>query len=223
MEFYRGIVTAYDSAAHTASVLLVGSMSRVLLSMPVSQQIGPELMAEGTACGVLFFGKGPEGVVICTFDGAPDPWVTTGLIVDGTVAPADLSFSPATPEGSLDSTTTDQTLTTTAATYQTLSQTVSVVSGKTYRVLVVASVEFECTSYTADNICVLGVYAGSSLVGAEQGLRHCSADERDSVTVAVLETITADTMYTAKVRKALSANTEVARRGNMVVLYWEDV
>lgn len=69
MELYRGVVRSYDPATHTASVLLVGSMSRVLLSVPVSQQVVADVMAEGTACGVLFYAEGAEGVVVCTLGG----------------------------------------------------------------------------------------------------------------------------------------------------------
>jgi len=222
MEFHRGLIRAYDESTHTAAVLLAGSLSRTIANMPVSQQIGPELLTEGTACGVAFFAEGSQGVVVCTFDGAAEPWVTSDLIVDGTIEPEDLSYSPATPEGVLDEEDDDQSLTTTATTYGSLSQAVTVASGKTIRVLVFANVEFECTSYTNYNIDVLEVYAGSSAVGQPQGLRTNAVNTRASVTVAVVKEITADTTFYAKVRKALDRNTEVAHRGNMVTLWWED-
>ena len=69
--------------------------------------------------------------VVCTFGGAPDGWVTSELIKDGEVTPADLAFSPATPAYSHDSTSVDQTVTTTPTTYQSVSQTVTVPSGGT--------------------------------------------------------------------------------------------
>jgi hypothetical protein len=221
MEFYRGVVRSYDGTNHRADVLLVGSMSRVLLKTPVAQQIGPELMVEGASCGVLFFAEGGTGLVVCTFDGAPGGWVTSELIKDGEIAPADLAFSPATPAYSLDSTSVDQTLTTTATTYQNLSQTVTVPSGKTFNVLVIASVEFECTAYTNFNIDAVIVYKGSNGLGHPQGRRHNAAHERGSCTVAVADQITATTTYSAMVYKAVDRNTEVAHRGNLAVLYWE--
>jgi hypothetical protein len=222
MEFYRGLVRAYDAANHKAAVLLAGSMSRVLLNVPVAHQIGPELMAEGTACGVLFFAEGASGVVVCTFDGPPGEWVTTDLVVEGSIDPDDLNFSPCTPDGWSDGTSSDQTLTTTGASYDTLSKTISVPSGKTYRVLAMANVEFECTSYTNWNIDLLGIYKGSNLVGQPQGYRTNAVNDRASVTVAVQTTIAVETAFATMVWKSQSRNTEVAHRGHMVVLWWED-
>jgi len=222
MEFQRGLIRSYDATTHTAAVLLVGSMSRVLLSLPVSHQIGPELMVEGAACGVAFFAEGSQGVVVCTFDGPPAEWVTTDLIVDGTIDPADLSFSPCTPDGWSAAHTDSQTITVTATTYGDLSHEVVVPAGKTYRVFAIANVEFECTSYTNYNIDVLEIYAGSSAEGSPQGYRTNAVNQRASVTVAIVKQITADTTFYAKVRKALDRNTEVAHRGNMAVLWWED-
>jgi hypothetical protein len=66
MRVDRGIVTAYDATNHKADVLLVGSLSRVALGVPVSYQVAPEQMAVNKACGVLFFGEGDAGVVVCT-------------------------------------------------------------------------------------------------------------------------------------------------------------
>jgi len=78
MRFYRGVVRSYDSTNHKADVLLVGSMSRLALAVPVSQDIDPQLMVEGAGCGVLFFEDGASGVVVCTIGDAPTP----GLVLD---------------------------------------------------------------------------------------------------------------------------------------------
>jgi hypothetical protein len=221
MEFYRGVVRSYDGTNHRADVLLVGSMSRALLKTPVAQQIGPELMVEGAACGVAFFAEVGTGLVVCTFDGAPEGWVTSELIKDGEVAPADLAFSPATPAYSHDSTSVDQTVTTTPTTYQSLSQTVTVPAGKTYNVLVMANVEFECTSYSNWNIDVMAIFKGSNQYGQPQGRRHNAVNERGSCSVVAADQIFATTTYSAKVYKAVDRNAEVAHRGNLAVLYWE--
>ena len=221
MQLHRGVIRAYDATNHRADVLLVGSMSRVVLGLAVAHQIGPELVVEGAACGVLFFAEGASGVVVCTFDGAPGPWVTSALIKNGEVAPSDLSFCPATPGFYFRNTTADQSLTTTATTYQTLSREVTVATGKTINVLVAASVEFECTAYTAYNIDFLRLYEGSSGLGVPQALRTNGVNERASVSLVYVGAITTTVTFSAKVHKSLDRNTEVAHRGQLAVLYWE--
>ena len=83
MEFYRGVVRSYDSATHTATVLLIGSLASVVVGIPVAQQVGPESMVEGAACGVLFSRGGASGVVVCTVDGGG---VSAGCRVSRSVA-----------------------------------------------------------------------------------------------------------------------------------------
>jgi len=78
MDFHRGVVRAYDETTHTAAVLLVGSLSRALLNLPVSQQIPPDHMTGATECAVALFADGSDGLVVSTFGGAPTP----GLILD---------------------------------------------------------------------------------------------------------------------------------------------
>ncbi|HEM61197.1 MAG TPA: hypothetical protein ENO24_02810 [Chloroflexi bacterium] len=216
MEFYKGVVRSYDETTHTANVLLVGSMSRVLMAMPVSHQIGSELMEEGRDCGVLFFADGATGVVLCTFDGAPGPWVR----------PEDLTFSPATPEFGMLSSSADQDLTNSWATYQSLSQQVVVPNGKTISALVVGTAEFECTSFTSWNLDTTRVWRGGTGTGtgvsSAHALRTNAANDRGTVTVVGAEKITATATYTLGVYKALDRNTEVCHRGSLVVAWWED-
>lgn len=69
MEFHRGLVRSYDATTHTAAVLLTGSMSRVLLDLPVAQHVRPETISAGIPVGVLFFADGSHAVVVCTLDG----------------------------------------------------------------------------------------------------------------------------------------------------------
>lgn len=71
MGLHRGVVRRYDAGNHRADVLLVGSMSRMVLGIPVADDVSAELMTEGAACGVMFFAEGGTGVVVCTFDGVP--------------------------------------------------------------------------------------------------------------------------------------------------------
>jgi hypothetical protein len=115
----------------------------------------------------------------------------------------------------------DQTVTTTPTTYQSLSQTVTVPAGKTYNVLVMANVEFECTSYSNWNIDVMAIFKGSNQYGQPQGRRHNAVNERGSCSVVAADQIFATTTYSAKVYKAVDRNAEVAHRGNLAVLYWE--
>jgi len=77
MRLLRGVVRSYDATNHKADVLLVGSMSRLVVAVPVAHHIPPYLIGEGAACGVAFFAEGSEGVVLCTFGGAPHGCVTT--------------------------------------------------------------------------------------------------------------------------------------------------
>jgi hypothetical protein len=222
MDFYRGVVRSYDEASHTANVLLVGSMSRVLLGVAVSQQIGPELMVEGAPCGVLFFAEGATGVVVCTFGSAPSGWVTSGLIKDGTVAPADLSFSPATPEFYWGTSASDQEVENSWATYQSLSKQVTVPAGKTFNVLAMGSVEFDCTSFTGWNIDVACIYKGEAQFGAPMGVRTNAVNERSPVTVLGADQISATATYSLRVYKAVDRNTEVCHRGTLAGLWWEE-
>lgn len=221
MGFYRGVVRSYDGTNHRADVLLVGSMSRVLSKVPVAHHIGPELMAEGAACGVLFFAEGGTGLVVCTFDGAPEGWVTSALIKEGTVSPGDLAFCPATPGFALLTESTSQALTTTATDFGSLGHTVTVPSGKTYNVLVMADVEMENSAWTAWNNLMAWIHNGSAGVSQPQGFKTLAVNERSSVSLVGAEAITSDTTYSVQVWKALSRNTESAVRGNLAVLWWE--
>lgn len=71
MRVSRGIISGYDETNHKADVLLVGSLSRVALGVPVSYQVAPEQVAVDTACGVVFFGEGDPGMVVCTVGDEP--------------------------------------------------------------------------------------------------------------------------------------------------------
>ncbi|NIN97696.1 MAG: hypothetical protein GTN93_21825 [Anaerolineae bacterium] len=71
MRVSKGIIRAYDAASHKADVLLVGSLSRVALGVPVSYQVAPEQVAVDTVCGVVFFGEGDRGMVVCTVGDEP--------------------------------------------------------------------------------------------------------------------------------------------------------
>lgn len=222
VEIHRGIVRAYDSTNHQADVMIYGSMSRVVLSVPVSHSIGAELMAVGADCGVIFFAPGDTGVVVCTFTGAPDPWITSALIKDGEVAIADLAFSR--PMVQTASTTSTQVLTTSNVIYSTLQLTIVVPAGETYKYLLQANVEFGCSSYTNWNLDMLRLGAGGSLVGGIQEMRTQSATSRSSVSCAWAGTLSAGSKTVeAIVLKSLARNTENAYRGHLVVTYWQSV
>jgi len=73
VDVQRGVVRAYDSVDHQADVLVYGSMSRVILGVPVSDSIPGELMAVGANCGLVVFSPGDTGVVVCTFGATSVP------------------------------------------------------------------------------------------------------------------------------------------------------
>jgi len=73
VDIYRGIVRAYDSANHKADVLLVGSMSRVVLGVPVATNIAAEYVTVGADCGVMLFGEGGSGVGVSGGGAVPPP------------------------------------------------------------------------------------------------------------------------------------------------------
>ena len=205
MEFYRGVVRSYDQTNHTANVLLVGSMSGVVLGIPVAEHIRSELMVEGAEVGVLFFAGGASGVVVCTFGTPSRAWDR--------------------PEVASVNSSADQTVTTSWATYQSCDVQVTVPTGKTYTVLVVGSAEFECTAFTNWNLCNARVWrdgAGVTGVSNAHSTRVNAENDRCTVTVTGVEQITSTKTYTLGVTKSLDRNTEVCRRGNLVVMWWED-
>ena len=227
----RGIIHAYDSTTHTAAVQLFGSMSRILLAVPVAHHIGSELLDTGAACAVAFFAEGSQAVILATFEGPPDPWVTSALIKDAEIAtadiahaqvtPAKLSFSPPTPGFYLKTTQTTQTLTLTPTTFQSLTQAITVPSGKTYNVFGIVTAEFANTVYVGWNLDWVSLYADAAQVGLAHCKRMHTVSDRGTVTTGGAVAITATTTFTAKVFKSLDQNTEVAYRGTLTLLYWE--
>jgi hypothetical protein len=208
----RGLVIAYDASEHVADVLVVGSMQGVLHAVPVSHQVGAELMVADAAVCVVFFGEGDAGaLVVATFDGAPDAWVTADLV----------AFSPATAAVEFESTAENQDLSTSDEVYDCLAIEVEVPEGKTYGVLAIASVEMRCSSYTNYVIDTVRIYHDSTAKGEPQGNRHNANTDRGTATVAHCGEISETTTISAKVSKSADRNTEVAGRGNLAVLYWE--
>ena len=227
----RGIIQAYDATTHKAAVQLFGSMSRILLDLPVAHHIGPELLDIGAACAVAFFAEGSQAVILATFDSAPDPWVTSALIKDGEIAtadiadaqvtPAKLSFSPPTPGFYLKTTQTTQTLTLTPAIFQTLTQAITVPSGKTYNVFGIVTAEFGNTAYVGWNLDWVGLYADAAQVGLAHSKRQHAVSDRGTVTTGGAAAVSSTTTFSAKIFKSLNQNTEVAYRGTLTLLYWE--
>ena len=70
MEIRKGIVKSYDAGNHQADVQIIGSMATMVKAVPVAHHVLEELMVTDVLCGVLFFGRGDPGVVICVWDGA---------------------------------------------------------------------------------------------------------------------------------------------------------
>ncbi len=238
MDIQRGVVRAYDSTNHVADVMVYGSMSRVILSVPVSHSIGAELMAVGADCGVIVFSPGDTGVVVCTFTGAADPWVTSALIKDGEVAVGDLAFDPAT-QAELDTHEADvdvhhdtpgiyskttsgtQVITISWTLYRTLTQSVTVPGGKTYNVVAIGNAEVGCSSYSGWNRDLVAIYSGGVLKGQQSGYRTNAVNRRATVTVVAAFTLTETKTVELRVFKTQGRNTENAYVGNLVIVAWE--
>jgi hypothetical protein len=92
MEIRRGVVQAYDVVTHKADVQMIGSMPTLVRSVPCAQNLGGELLSTGTMCAVLFF-HGDPGVVLATWDGLVEEWVTSDLVKDAAVTFAKLGES----------------------------------------------------------------------------------------------------------------------------------
>jgi hypothetical protein len=232
MRLERGIIYGYDSTNHVAAVQCIGSLGRLLIDVPVAHHIGEELLDDGASCAVAFFGEdGSQAVVLATFDGAPEPWITSALVknadiatadlADEAVTPAKLSFSPCTPEIDLQHTASSQTVTNSWAVYSGMQKQVTVSSG-TISVLIAFTVDFECTAYTNWNIDVAEVYDGSSRIGQPSRLRTNAVNDRCSVTVVVMKKITSTTTFYGRIYKAMNRNTEVANSGTFLTAWWED-
>ena len=208
----RGLIVSFDSTTHTANVQLMGSMSTLIYAVPAAHQIGPELLTPGTHCILGFARESSDGIILATFDGPPDPWITPDLI----------TFSPSTPEGAFHSSNTPQTLSDTFVTYQSLTHEITVSAGKTIRYLCVATAEMDCTYYTNSNNRLLRIYEGATAKGAIMGDESRAVDARHVVTNSFTGTITTTATISAKVRRGQARNTEVCQRGTMSLTWWED-
>ena len=69
----RGIIKTYDATNHKAAVQLFGSMSRILLAVPVARHLTAPHLPAGAACAVAFFAEGSQALVFATFDALPEP------------------------------------------------------------------------------------------------------------------------------------------------------
>jgi hypothetical protein len=145
MEILKGIIRDYDGTNHKADVQLFGSMATLVRGVPVSHQVGGELLGVGRLCAVLF-SSGDDGVVIATWDGATPEWVTSDLIVDGEVGYADLAASA---KGLVVCDEASSSASTTSSSYVDMtgsSLTVSIRSGVTAYVFLVAVMTISCDS-----------------------------------------------------------------------------
>ena len=107
----RAMIVSFDSTTHTANVQLMGSMSGLISAVPAAHHIGPELLTPGTHCILAFARESSDGIILATFYGPPDPWITSALIKDAEITPANLSYAPATPDFTMAQTAAQQTIT----------------------------------------------------------------------------------------------------------------
>jgi hypothetical protein len=197
MRFYRGVVRSYDSTNHKADVLLVGSMSRLALGVPVAQHIGPELLVPGAHCGLLFFSGGSEGVVVCTF-GEPPP----------------------TPVYIYQDTGSSLTLTTTWQNIPNLSITVTPTTGKTWKTVVLGRLLLRNMG-TADPCDLQACIArNGTLVGSVGVAVVYDAWEGSSVPLYWAEDVasTSPRTYTIMARKAGGSYEKLGDSPHMLVM-----
>lgn len=216
----RGIIRDYDSTNHLADVEILGSMATVVEDVPVAHHVGGELLEDGVLCGVLFFAEGDPGLVVATWDGLPDAWVTPALLTSPAGWVTQEMMDWVVPGVNHDVQTGDQVLTTTMAVYGGLTQEVTVPSGQTLNVVALASVTISSTSVTGWNLRQVAIYKDAAQLGL-QWQRSAVNLERNTIAVVGATTITADTTFTVKVRKTQARNTETALEGSLVLVWWE--
>ena len=198
MEFHRGLVRAYDATTHTAAVLLAGSMSRVLLGIPVAHHIPPYQITVGTACGVAFFAEGSKAVLLCLFEGAPPP-----------------------PHITYDDTGTDLTLTTSWQTIPNLSIALTPPSPQTWTIAITAQVLLRSASATADLAEHYAQLArGGALLGTTASAIFADAWTGSTVPLFFQDTVTyaAPRTYTIQAKKTAGAQTKTASASRMTII-----
>lgn len=198
MDFHRGLVRAYDAATHTAAVLLAGSMSRVLLAIPVAHHIPPYQITVGTACGVAFFAEGSKAVVLCILDGPPPaPYIL------------------------YEDTGTDLTLTTSWQTIPSLSIPITPPTPETWTVAVMAQVLLRSASATADLAEHYAQIArDGSLVGTTAYAIFGDAWTGSTVPLFFQDTVTYTTprTYTIQAKKSAGAQAKTASASRMTII-----
>ncbi len=232
MIFERGIIHGYDSTNHLAAVQLFGSMSRIIVDVPVAHHIGEELLTDGAACVVGFVADGSQGVILATFDGAPGGWVTSGMIKDaeiatadvgaGEITPAKLSFSPPTFEFGYSDSSSSQTVVNSWQQYQSVQVTVTPTGGQYFNVLVVQNVDMENTGWTAWNIACTRVYRDTTGKGQTSRVRFNANNERCTIMAHYADRINNARTYKLYVYKAINRNTIVANNGSISVIWSAD-
>lgn len=216
MEFRRGLVRSYDAATHTAAVLLVGSLSRALLSLPVSHQIPPDLMIAGTHCAVAFFADRSDGIVVSTFQDPADPRIITQTQLDAHTADPDAHRTLYTYED----TGTDLTLTTSWQSIPNLSITVAPPSPQTWTVIVLAQLNIRSTGTIEIADLLAQIAANGSLVGTYALNTVYDPIEGGGVALHVVETVTYSSprTYTIQARKSGGTQPKVACLSRMTIM-----
>lgn len=90
-EVRRGKIYSFDAATYKALVFV--DSSPTVIELPVAKNLASGLLAANTKVAVLCFDPSdPEdAVVLGPYGAVPGAWITSGLIVDGAIATADLA------------------------------------------------------------------------------------------------------------------------------------
>lgn len=93
MRLERAVIVSFSAVTYLATVRYEQSLSGVQAGVPVAGHLTSGLLPVGASVAVLVFDEhsAADRVVIGPFGSVPSAWVTSGEIVDGTIATADLA------------------------------------------------------------------------------------------------------------------------------------
>lgn len=97
MRLERATLISFDAATYTATVQPAESLGTYLLGVPVSGHLSAGLMVAGLSVGILAFDEliSSDRLIVGIWGAIPVEWVTSAMIVDGTIVNADISASAA--------------------------------------------------------------------------------------------------------------------------------
>lgn len=97
MRVERAKLISFDAATWTATIQPAEALGTYLLSVPVLSSVPEALMVANESVAVAVFDEliANDRVILGPWGTAPGAWVTSGMIVDGTIVNADVDSSAA--------------------------------------------------------------------------------------------------------------------------------